>query len=178
MRDERVEMPEEFRTAGVMRLDSSDFALSSRMLPRDVEQLPGGAVKRIHHGGDETHITLTPQAIRGVNFHVNLRFCDGRLRLIELMACNESVPEVMAAGAAWTQENEMARKRFHEAWAENNLGCPLAIKPWIDPDLPEPVMPAFPGPDHPHYAAFEWGEIGSYFDGKGCAALLIVSYEQ
>lgn len=170
--------PKQFRSAGELRLDGSGFALSSTMQPRVVEQLPSSAVARIHHGGDETHITLKPQPIRGVNFHINLRFRDDRLRLIELMACNEAVPEVMASGGAWTRENELARKRFHDAWAASALGCPLAIKPWVDPDLPEPVMPAFPGPEHPNYAAFKWGEIGSYIDEKACAALLIVSYEK
>lgn len=172
----KLDTADGFRKAGVLALDAGEFALSSEMQPSDVERLPDGSVARIHHGGDETHITLKPQAIGGIDFHINLRFRNDRLRLIELMARNEAVKEIMASGGAWTQDNELTRKRFHESWAASALGCPLAIKPWVDPDLPEPVMPAFPGPEHPLYAAFDWGEIGSYYDGKGCAALLIVAY--
>lgn len=159
-----------------MRLDAAVFAFTASMMPRDVERLPTGSVKRMHHGGDETHITLNPHVIRGVCFHINLRFRNDRLNLIELIAANEDVPDVQAAGGAWTRENELARKRFHESWAARALAAPLAIKPWVDPDLPGPVMPANPGPEHPRHAAFAWGEVGSYLDEKGCAALLIVSY--
>lgn len=165
-----------FQEGGSLTLEDFPFVLSRDMMPRDVERLPPGAVKRLHSGGTETRITLNPQRVLGVTTHLELHFEGDRLARIQMMAINECVPEVMAAGGVWSRENELARKRFHERWAAEALGCPLAVKPWVDPDLPGPVMPACPGPEHPRYAEFPWGEIISSLDEKACEADLIVKY--
>jgi hypothetical protein len=70
----------------------------------------------------------------------------------------------------------MARKAWAEEWAARVFGKELTIKPIVMEELPEPVYPAMPGPEHPRHAVFEWGEVSSYFDSKAGFAGLWVRY--
>ena len=83
----------------------------------------------------------------------------------------------MRESADWEAALEANKQAWAEEWAGQVFGKALTIKPIVMPELPEPVYPAKPGPEHPRHAVFEWGEVSSYFDSKGGFAGLWVKYD-
>jgi hypothetical protein len=130
-----------------------------------------------HFGGGRVMCRMREQTVVGAQFHLTIHFEGQRINFIELMATNANEP---ASGAwdAWTRENELARKAWHEAWAERTFGRPLQIMPIVLETHPEPIMPFDPGLDYPRYLEFPWGEVRSYMDEKAGAAGMMIRYKR
>jgi len=105
-------------------------------------------------------------------FHVTFHFHGEPLHAIQLMARDEAAGLTLPRPGEWINENEIARKAWHEAWAKDTFGRALEMKPIVLDAGSPPIMPANPGPEHPRYAILHWGSVTSFLDQKGGFAFL------
>jgi hypothetical protein len=124
----------------------------------------------LHVAGGHSQFELRDCALGGARFHVRIEYLWETLQRIDLMMLTDRDG---TSWADWTYENEMARKRAHDAWAAAAIGRELTLKPYL---MPEPVIPRNAGEDHPRHAVFPWGELISFHDSKGGASYLSLCY--
>ena len=124
----------------------------------------------MHLGASRTEIRFASERVRGAVFHTIIRFEGQRLAEIELLMLESERGE---RWPEWNYENEMARKAAHERWAASVFERAMELLPYPGP---EQVLPASLSPEHARGAAFDWGRVGSYYDGKAGAAWLVVRY--
>ena len=86
---------------------------------------------------------------RDTELYAVLHFDGERLASLDLLHSAERFGKSLAE---WTQAREQARKAFHEQWlaTEQRLPC----------------------------GQYRWGEVGSYYDPKGGASLIAITYRR
>jgi hypothetical protein len=165
--------PPPLPSRGELFFDESGETLGPSTTVNSFEATALRKLSSLHLSPDRATCKLAERRIFGDSFNVSLTFVGQRLQTIDLFP---NRPGDAQGWSGWTKEKEMARKAWAEEWAARVFGKPLTIKPFVLEELPEPVFPATPGPEHPRHAVFDWGEVCSYFDDKAGFAGLWIRY--
>ena len=166
-------VPPPLPTRGDLYFEETGESVGPETTPGSFETTKLRKLGSLHLSPDLSTCKLAERRIFGESFNVTLTFRGQHLSNVDLFP---NRPGDAKGWAGWTREIEMARKAWAEQWAARVFGKKLTIKPIVLDELPEPVYPATPGPEHPRHAVFEWGEVSSYFDDKAGFAGLWIRY--
>lgn len=163
--------------AGSITFDRTGDLLGPDTAEQAFADSPITARAAVHHGPSLTSFTLADHQINGARFRAVITFTNRRLARIEL---GLHLPNDSSGWAGWSLENELHRKRAHEAWAEQTFSTTMSAKPilFLDrPSTPPPRATEAPlNPAHPTHAVFEWGEVISLYDDRAASSTLRINY--
>jgi hypothetical protein len=167
----------EFKSTGGLFFDETGETIAFGITADEFSETRLAQLGNRHFGGGHLRCKLGVRKLLGQPFNVTFNFDGQRLDFVELSIDNQVEP-APGAWAAWTVENELARKAWHERWIEKTFGRPPEILAYVLPEVPRPIKPANPGPDHPRHLTLSWGVIGSYLDSRGGFAWMRVRYDR
>lgn len=168
-----METPSSLSASGALFFDETGEWIGPETTLASFETTKLRALTSVQVGVDKATCKLAERRLFGASFNVTLTFVGERLRRVDMFP---NRPDDAKGWDGWTHESEMTRKTWAEEWAARIFGKPLGIKPIVLPDLPEPIYPAKPTPEHPRHALFDWGEVASYYDSKAGFAGLWIHY--
>ena len=159
--------------AGFLRFDATGEAVGPGMTAAEFAATKVGHHAATHFTGDGARIALGQEVVGGRRFDVTVRFKDGEVAGLELIAPLGSDGK---SWSDWTLNGEMERKRVHEEWAAAYFGKVMEPKPIEMEGLSGPVVPFEINGEYPRHAKFGWGEVASWYGSKGGQAWMTVGY--
>lgn len=146
----------------VVRTAGGEISIHPSLTRAEFEAHPAAGIVRWTHHPGSTVARLPRVEILG-------RCCTFEVRFEPHVLARASIfIHLDADGSSWddwTLEQEMARKRAHDALAQDLFGTPLTPRP-IQLDA-KSISPLFPDEQWPRWAEFPWGRIVSSYDSKG-----------
>lgn len=135
---------------GNITIDSPSLIIT-RDLTRDqfLQSALAGISEPLNQNAPWSRYAFKPVTIRGETFAADICFNAGRLYSVDLAVMR---PEFGSSWSDWTEEREMARKRFHDS-------------------LLEPIL----GTDWRQHR-FAWGKVYSEFDPRSGGSSIGVIY--